>query len=77
MALTSNDLAVRTLGRWWKRVHGFGIHYVWVVFVYVFAGAALFDPWYWLFVVAGVAGLTLRVIARRRLPAQAAVGDRI
>jgi len=68
MALTSNDAAVRALGRWWKRLHRFGIHYVWAIFIYTFAGAALFAPWYWLFVAVGLAGLLMRVAARRRRP---------
>jgi DMSO/TMAO reductase YedYZ heme-binding membrane subunit len=76
MAITSNDLAVRSLGRWWKRVHRFGMHYVWAVFVYTFMGVAFAAPWYWLFVVVGFGGLALRVIARRRMPQHAPVGDR-
>lgn len=75
MALTSNDLAVRALGRWWKRLHRIGIHYVWAIFVYTFAGAALFAPWYWLFVAIGGAGLLMRVIARRRPPEPAPAGQ--
>ena len=33
MALTSNDAAVRTLGPAnWRRLHTFGLHYVWFIF---------------------------------------------
>jgi len=68
MALTSNDLSVRRLGLWWKRGHRFGMHYVWIVFVYTFMGVALAVPWYWFFVGAGLAGLLLRILARARRP---------
>lgn len=43
MALTSNDAAMRALGRNWKRLHRFGIHYVWLVFTLAYAGR-LTDP---------------------------------
>ena len=33
MALTSNDAAVRKLGPWWKRLHLFGMHYNWLIFL--------------------------------------------
>jgi DMSO/TMAO reductase YedYZ heme-binding membrane subunit len=75
MALSSNDFAVRRLGRWWKRLHRVGIHYLWVVFVYTFGGIALFAPWYWSFVAVGIAGLLLRVIARRSMSQHASVGE--
>ena len=35
MVLTSNRKAQRLLGRWWKRLHTLGIHYIWFIF---FAG---------------------------------------
>lgn len=38
MALTSNDASVRLLGRWWKRLHQFGIHYIWLIFTLSYAG---------------------------------------
>ncbi|HEX4847222.1 MAG TPA: hypothetical protein VFV30_03695, partial [Novosphingobium sp.] len=36
--LTSNDAAMRALGRNWKRLHTFGIHYVWLIFTLAYAG---------------------------------------
>lgn len=38
MALTSNNAAMRALGRGWKRLHTFGIHYVWLIFTLAYAG---------------------------------------
>lgn len=32
MALTSNDASVKALGKSWKRLHVFGIHYIWFIF---------------------------------------------
>ncbi len=34
MALTSNRWGIRTLGRNWKRLHSFGIHYIWLIFAF-------------------------------------------
>jgi DMSO/TMAO reductase YedYZ heme-binding membrane subunit len=63
MAATSNNTSVRALGPWWKRLHRFGMHYLWVVFVYTFAGRIAETPGYWLFVAIGLAGLALRIVA--------------
>lgn len=38
MALTSNDAAMRGLGRNWKRLHTLGIHYLWLIFTLAYAG---------------------------------------
>lgn len=43
MALTSNDAAMRALGRNWKRLHSFGIHYLWLIFTLAYA-KRLADP---------------------------------
>jgi DMSO/TMAO reductase YedYZ heme-binding membrane subunit len=32
MALTSNRAGMKALGRNWKRLHSFGIHYIWLIF---------------------------------------------
>jgi DMSO/TMAO reductase YedYZ heme-binding membrane subunit len=41
MAATSNDAAVRWLGgRNWARLHRFGLHYLWIVLTFTFAGGA-------------------------------------
>ena len=38
MALTSNDASMRAMGKWWKRMHSFGIHYTWLIFTLSYAG---------------------------------------
>ncbi|RJF90396.1 hypothetical protein D3876_09095 [Sphingomonas cavernae] len=43
MALTSNDASQRMLGGWWKRLHRLGIHYIWFIFLFSYAGR-LADP---------------------------------
>ena len=37
MALTSTNAAQRKLGKWWKRIHTFGIHYIWLIFTASYA----------------------------------------
>jgi methionine sulfoxide reductase heme-binding subunit len=54
MALTSNDWSVKKLGKGWKRLHLFGIYYIWLIFTIsyasrlgspdTFATGALFTP---------------------------------
>lgn len=43
MAFTSTAAAQRAMGRWWKRLHRFGIHYLWLIFAQSYLGRA-FDP---------------------------------
>ncbi len=43
MALTSNDASMRALGRNWKRLHTFGMHYIWFIFTASYA-LRLFKP---------------------------------
>jgi len=43
MAVTSNDAAMRALGRNWKRLHTFGIHYLWLIFTLSYS-LRLLDP---------------------------------
>lgn len=38
MALTSNDAAMRALGKNWKRLHRLGIHWLWFVFTFSYFG---------------------------------------
>lgn len=40
MAATSNDAALRALGRNWKRLHTLGMWWLWFVFTYSYAGRA-------------------------------------
>ena len=37
MALTSSEAAIRALGRNWKRLHSFGIHYLWLIFTLAYS----------------------------------------
>lgn len=46
MAATSNRASMRMMGRWWKRVHIFGIHWIWFIFTFSYFGR-LFDPERW------------------------------
>ncbi len=43
MALTSNNAAMRALGKNWKRLHTFGIHYLWLIYTLAF-GKRLMGP---------------------------------
>lgn len=38
MALTSDEAAMRALGRNWRRLHSLGIHWLWLVFFASYAG---------------------------------------
>ena len=38
MALTSNRAAMRAMGKWWKRLHRIGIHYLWFIFAFSYFG---------------------------------------
>jgi methionine sulfoxide reductase heme-binding subunit len=71
MALTSNDASMKLLGRNWKRLHVFGIHYIWLIFTISYAGrladpgmfltGAVFTP-----IMLGALGLRLYVRFSRR-----------
>jgi len=43
MAFTSNTAAMKAMGIWWKRIHRFGIHYLWFIFFQSYAGR-IADP---------------------------------
>ena len=68
LALTSNDTSQRLLGKWWKRLHRVGIHFIWLTFLASYASripdparmhiGLVFTP-----VVLGALGL--RFVARR------------
>ena len=38
LVLTSNDAAMKRLGAQWKRLHRFGIHYLWLIFTLTYLG---------------------------------------
>ena len=63
MAAPSNNFSMRLLGRWWKRLHTFGMHYVWLIFAQSWVGGAFDVPWYGLFVIVSFGGLGLRILA--------------
>ncbi|WP_164115121.1 hypothetical protein [Sphingorhabdus sp. Alg239-R122] len=47
MALTSNSWSVRKFGKWWRRIHKTGIHYIWFIFTASYAGRIFHeDPGY-------------------------------
>ncbi len=47
MAVTSNNWSVKKLGKWWKRIHKVGIHFIWLIFLASYASSALgTDPAY-------------------------------
>jgi methionine sulfoxide reductase heme-binding subunit len=47
MAATSNNASMRLMGHWWKRVHTFGIHWIWFIFTFSYFGR-LSDPERWM-----------------------------
>lgn len=47
MAATSNNASMKAMGRWWKRLHTLGIHWIWFIFTFSYFGR-LFDPERWM-----------------------------
>lgn len=71
MALTSTDGWQRRLGKWWGRLHLFGVYYIWFIFTASYAGRAVgADPDKRvvgiLFGSIMIAALALRLWPRRR-----------
>lgn len=62
MAATSNDRAVAAIGLpAWRRLHRFGVYYLWILFAQSYLPRALGkSPWYWL-----PAGLLLAALGLR------------
>ena len=60
MAITSNQFGVQLLGKNWRRLHLVGLHWLWFIMVYTFAGRVSEDPGYLVYVLIGLAGLALR-----------------
>jgi len=74
MALTSNNAAMRALGRNWKRLHTFGIHYIWLIYTLAYAGRigeATTRTEGLIATVMSLTALGLRIAARRRRVAAA------
>jgi len=66
MAATSTDAAVRRLGRNWRRLHTFGVYYLWFVFAFTYGTRTLErGTWYAPFFALAIAALGLRLVARR------------
>jgi len=78
MAATSNAAGQRALGRWWKRLHVFGVHYIWFVFFFSYAGriadpARMTTGLVFATLAAGALGLRLIALVRKRQTKRAAV----
>ena len=66
MAATSTDAAVRRLGRNWRRLHTFGVYYLWFVFAVTYGLRTLErGSGYAPFFAAALFALGLRFLARR------------
>jgi DMSO/TMAO reductase YedYZ heme-binding membrane subunit len=65
MAATSNDAAVRALGRGWRLLHTVGIYYLWFVFLFTYLGPAAGSPFHAVMTAVLVAAWVLRLVARR------------
>ena len=64
MAATSNDQSVALLGKNWRRLHTFGLHYLWLIFMQSFAGRIGPEDEDYLYAgltIVGLLGLLLRV----------------
>jgi len=68
LAATSNDRAVRVLGRGWRKLHLAGSYYLWLIFAFTGGGAAFAGGRPGTVALAGLmaAGLGLRLAGRRR-----------
>lgn len=79
MAATSNDAAVRRLGRRWSQLHRVGIHLIWFVFAFSYGSRVAAGQLFYLpFAAAAGGALALRLVTaqvrrRRRRPGAAAV----
>jgi len=66
MAATSNDGAVRALGRArWSRLHRVCLYYLWFIITATYLGAAARDPWHALGGAIAFAALGLRIASWR------------
>jgi DMSO/TMAO reductase YedYZ heme-binding membrane subunit len=66
MVATSNDAAVRRLGRSWLRLHKVGIYWLWFVFTFSYAGRVAEGRLFFVPLLAlALGGLALRIASRR------------
>ena len=65
MAATSSNTARFKLGVAWHRLHGFGMHYVWLIFMQTFVGVALTTDSSWALAMSalGMVALSVRLAA--------------
>lgn len=78
MALTSTDAAMRQLGRWWKRLHTFGIHWLWFIFAFSYVGRVARPETRMIGLLGGgiaIAALGLRIAARIKTRRSASVSS--
>ncbi|ODU77197.1 cytochrome b family protein [Novosphingobium sp. SCN 63-17] len=76
MALTSTDAAMRRLGKGWKRLHTFGIHWLWFIFAFSYVGRITRPEARMTGLIGGgiaIAALGLRIAARLKTRRPAAV----
>ncbi len=69
MALTSNDKAMRALGKNWKRLHTLGIHWLWFIFTFSYFGRIAEGrelPWAAIAFALALSALGLRIAAWRK-----------
>jgi DMSO/TMAO reductase YedYZ heme-binding membrane subunit len=67
MAVTSSDAAVRRLGRNWLRLHRVGVHWLWYVFAFSYAGRVADGRLFFAPLLAlALGGLGVRILAWRR-----------
>jgi methionine sulfoxide reductase heme-binding subunit len=68
LVLTSSDVAVRRLGtRRWRRLHVFGVYYLWFIFTFSYVGRAVTMPVpFAAFALACALALVVRIVGRRR-----------
>jgi DMSO/TMAO reductase YedYZ heme-binding membrane subunit len=70
MVLTSWRGAYRALGKWWKRLHTLGIHYIWLIFAAAYVLKAFEPSQHFVgvgFATIAFAALGLRVAAWRKV----------
>ena len=73
MACTSNDASIRVLGKNWKYLHSFGMHYLWLIYIVLMIQSAITnyaDLSRWIGVVFLVVVGTIRLMAAAKASAQ-------
>lgn len=69
MALTSNDAAMRAMGKNWKRLHTLGIQWLWFIFAFSYFGRIVEgreQPWAGIAFATALAALGLRIAVWRK-----------